>query len=81
MGEVQRQALARLFAEDEAFRSAIRAATSVEDAVRIAGEHGVTVSAEDLAPPEGAQLSDAELELASGGTAFQIFPTAPWVAC
>lgn len=66
MGEEQRQALARLFAEDEAFKAAMASAASVEDAVRIAREHGVEVSVEDFAPLEGSDLDDVELESASG---------------
>ena len=67
MGEEQRQALARLFAEDEAFKTAMASATNADDAVRIAREHGVEASAEDFMRQDGAELSDAELETASGG--------------
>lgn len=76
MGEEQRQALARLFAEDEAFKAAMAAATSVEDAVNIAGEHGVDASVEDFTPPDGEELSDPELETVSGG-----FMTIAWGNC
>ena len=84
MGEGQRQALARLLSEDGAFKAALSAATSIDDAVRIAREHGVEASAEDFAQPRGAafDLSDAEIEAAgSGGQLDRIWPTAPWVAC
>lgn len=67
MGDEQRQALTRMFAEDEAFKAAIMGATSVEDAVTIAREYGVEATADDLAPAQGA-LSDAELEDAAGGS-------------
>lgn len=75
MGEEQRQALARLFAEDEEFKAAMMGATSVEDAVRIAGEHGIAATVEDFAPPEGVDVSDAELEQAAGGWATYFMPT------
>ena len=67
MGEEQRQALARLFAEDEAFKTALASAGSVDDAVRVAREYGVEASVGDFTPLEGAELSDEELEAASGG--------------
>lgn len=66
MGEEQRQALARLIAENQEFKAAISGAASVEDAVRIAGDHGIEAGVEDFGLPEGS-LSDAELENVSGG--------------
>lgn len=66
MGDEQSQALERMLAEDEAFRAAITAAGSVDEAVRIAREHGIEVTVEDfdLSP---ITLSDTDLERASGG--------------
>ena len=66
MGEEQRQALAELFAQDEGFKAAMVRATSVSEAVRIAGEYGLTVTADDFGLPEGAELSDTELEAVPG---------------
>ena len=74
MGEEQRQALARLFAEDEAFRTALASVASIEDAVRIAQEHEIGATAEDFRVPSD-DLSDADLEAASGGGMF-LYPTA-----
>ncbi len=68
MGDEQRQALARLFAEDEAFKAAMSEATSVEDAVRVAGKFGIAATAEDFTGSGGAELGDAELGRAAGGT-------------
>ena len=81
MGQEQRQALARLFAEDEEFRTAIMGATSADDAVRIVGEHGIVLTPEDFSAPAGGELSESELDLAAGGVLDQIWPTTPWVAC
>ena len=67
MGDEQRRALARLFAEDEGFKAAMLGATSVEEAVRIAGEHGIDAAADDIAPEQGT-LSEAELEEVGGGS-------------
>ena len=67
MGEEQRQALARLLADDEAFKTALASATSIEDAVRIAREHGVDATVDDFTV-HSHDLSDADLEAASGGT-------------
>lgn len=81
MGEEQRQALARLFAQDEGYKAAIMQAASVEEAVRISREHGIDAAAEDFATADG-ELSDDALTNASGGAAAaNIFPTAPWVVC
>lgn len=78
MGEEQRQALARLFSENEEFHGSIMGAASAEDAARIAGEYGVDVTVEDLRRWQSAELGDAELDVATGGG---IWPTAPWIAC
>lgn len=67
MGDDQRQAFARRFEEDEEFRSKVRAATSIEHAVRICGEHGLKVGADDFAAPDDIELTDRDLEVSSGG--------------
>ena len=69
MGDSRVQAVAALMAQDQAFRTALLGASTVDDAIRIAGEHGIEATAEDFAPPGGADLSDADLEGASGGQA------------
>ena len=81
MGEEQRRALARLFAENEDFTAAMTAATSVDDAVRIAGQFGVAATAEDFAPPDADELADSQLEAAAGGyPVFQtVFCPGSWV--
>lgn len=81
MSEEQRQALEQLIKQDEGFHSAMMRATSIEEAVRIAGEHGIAATAEDFRSPDDRELSETELELASGGILDQIWPTTPWVAC
>ena len=65
MGEEQRQALVRLFAEDESFKAAIIAATSVDDAVRIDSDFGVYATVEDFGLADE-QLTDVELEGVGG---------------
>ncbi len=67
MGSEERLALARLVEEDEDFVAALADVTSVDDLVRIAGEHGVQVDPDDVVAAEG-ELSDAELDAASGGS-------------
>lgn len=67
MGAEERQALARLFEEDSGFVNAVADVTSTDDLIRIAGEYGVDLAPEDLTALEG-ELSDAELDAASGGS-------------
>lgn len=76
MGDEQRQELARLFTESDEFKAAILRATSVEDAVRIAGEYGIPATAEDFDKPDWAELSDAELEGVGGG--YYTIPETSW---
>jgi predicted ribosomally synthesized peptide with nif11-like leader len=67
---------------DPLLADALRQAPTVEDAVRVAAEHGIVVTAEQLQEVSApGQLSDADLELVASGAINQIFPTAPWVAC
>lgn len=67
MAEEQRRALAALFAQDAGFKAAIVGATSPQDAVRIAREHGIEASIDDFTMPPGAELGDAELGQVAGG--------------
>ncbi|MDZ7577153.1 MAG: Nif11-like leader peptide family RiPP precursor [Candidatus Nanopelagicales bacterium] len=56
--------------EDEVFAAALAVATDVADAQRIASEAGIEVSADEfltLIPQASEDVSDAELEAASGG--------------
>ncbi len=76
MGEEQRQALARLFTEDEAFKAALMGSSSLDEMLRIAREHGIAATAEDFARPEGRPLSDAELEGVAGGL-FPFYSCSP----
>jgi predicted ribosomally synthesized peptide with nif11-like leader len=80
VGVEQRQALARLLEEDEAFRKAMSAATSVEAAVGIAGEHGVAATAEDFAVTEDLQLGDEELKDVVAGAAVYSWMYRPGTA-
>lgn len=81
MGDEQRQAIARLCAEDAEFLAAMADAKSAHEAAQIAVEHGIPATEADFTTPEDRELSDADLELASGGVLDQIWPTTPWVAC
>lgn len=62
--------------QDEELAAALAGAATPEDFVRIAGEHGVTVRADEMVTEIA--LTDAELENASGGTnAAWYWATAP----
>lgn len=66
MEEDKRQLLAKAVAGDEAFRTALSAAADADEAARIARQHGIPADAADFLARD-AELSDAELEAASGG--------------
>ncbi len=51
---------------DSVLRESLRAAKSAEDMVRIAADHGIPLDVNGLG--DSSELSDAELEHASGGT-------------
>lgn len=68
---------ARMFEGDEGLKAAILGTTSVEDAVRTAGDCGIRASAEDFAVPQEDQPSDAELENAAGGTGSSVYVRLP----
>lgn len=55
------QDLRERVAADPALAAALRHATTPEDVVRIAAQHGITL------PAEGASLSDATLDGIAGG--------------
>ena len=64
----QFDALIARLASDPAFASALAAATTPEDAQRIAAEHGFDVTPGELAAAtSNGDLSDAELDGVSGG--------------
>ena len=68
MSQEQINALIARLASDSNFASTLAAASSEEEALRIAGEHGFDVTLLELATAtaEG-ELSDEELELVAGG--------------
>ena len=68
MSQDQLDALIARLASDAAFASALDAATTPEDAQRIAAEHGFDVTPTELtAASSESQLSDAVLEGVAGG--------------
>lgn len=71
------EALRAASADNEQLRSALAEAATDEDLVRIAREHGVTLTIEDL-QPSTRDLSDAELEGVTGGYTF---PPTDWIYC
>lgn len=82
MGEEQRQALARAIEEDAAFETALSGVRTVEEAVRVAQGLGYDFGEEDFMPLDD-EVSDADLEAASGGTgAVALLSMACWsVGC
>lgn len=77
MTNEQLEALRAASANDEQLRSALAAAATDDDIVVIANQHGITLTVADLQPQER-DLSDAELEGASGGYTF---PHTDWIYC
>lgn len=55
---------------DEALQAKLKAAVSADEVVALAASLGITLSADDVAeaPVDGADISDEDLEAASGGT-------------
>ncbi|MEI6623651.1 MAG: Nif11-like leader peptide family RiPP precursor [Actinomycetes bacterium] len=81
MSREQWDALGTATADNDELRADLAAAKTREDFVRIANSHGFEVLAEDLPPAdEDEDLSDAELELASGGT-MPGPPRSHWLYC
>ena len=69
MSQDQLDALFARLASDPAFAAALAAATTAEDAQRIAAEHGFDVGADELAAAAlNRELSDDDLEPVAGGT-------------
>ena len=64
------QALLAKYQSDSAFKAAFDAAGPTEEAVRIAAQHGITVTLRDVLAlgPASENLSDALLEHVSGGS-------------
>lgn len=79
MSQEQLNALRTATADDDQLRSELAAALAPEEFVRIANGHGFEIAVEDLPlADEGEELSDAELEGASGGYTF---PPTDWIYC
>ncbi|MEI8082604.1 MAG: Nif11-like leader peptide family natural product precursor [Actinomycetes bacterium] len=66
MAEEQLSAFTAKVQEDPALQNALRAATSADQVVAIAADHGFTITTDDLTPPD-VDVSDAELQEAAGG--------------
>ena len=64
------QALLAKYQTDSAFKAAFDAAGPTEEAVRVAAQHGITVTLVDILAlgSAGGSLSDALLEQVSGGS-------------
>ena len=78
MSQDQLDALIARIASDPAFAAALAAATTADDAQRIAAEHGFDVTPGELAAADAEhELNDAELETVSGGGPL----TNNYVAC
>ncbi|MCX6433781.1 MAG: Nif11-like leader peptide family RiPP precursor [Actinobacteria bacterium] len=67
MSQDQLDALIARLASDPAFAAALGAATTPEDAQRIAAEHGFDVTPSELDAVSVDELSDAVLEGVAGG--------------
>lgn len=67
MAESDVQQLAQALTEDADLKAAVEGAATREDVVRIANEKGIAITLDDLTR-KADELSDAELESASGGT-------------
>ena len=68
MSQDQLDALIARLASDPTFASALSAATTAEDAQRVASEHGFDVTPAELtALASNGELSDADLESVAGG--------------
>ena len=79
MSQEQLDALHAATVENDELRSDLAAATTSQDFVRIANGHGFDIVVEDLPPAEDDEdVSDAELEGASGGYTF---PPTDWIYC
>ena len=75
MTQEARAAVVAAYQSDPAFKAALDGAGSLEETVRIANEHGYAVAIEDLQSADD-ELSDDQLEVASGGTGPRYFLTA-----
>ncbi|MEI8080901.1 MAG: Nif11-like leader peptide family RiPP precursor [Actinomycetes bacterium] len=79
MSKDQWEALRTATADNEKLRSDLEAAATLEEFVAIANGHGFEVVLEDVSEAdEGQDVSDAELEGASGGYTF---PPTDWIYC
>ena len=68
MSQDQLDALIARLASDPAFASALAAATTAQDAQRVAAEHGFDVTPSELAAASSeSELSDEDLERVAGG--------------
>lgn len=67
MAETAMQQLAQACSEDADLKAALDGATTPDDVVRIANERGIALTLDDVTRKDG-ELTEADLELASGGT-------------
>ena len=71
MTENQVQALLAACEADPELMAAVTSAPSIDALIAVAAEHGFTIAPEDLRVPSGeGDLSDSDLELSAGGTAW-----------
>ncbi len=71
MSQDHLEALIARLASDSAFAAALAAATTVEDAQRVAAEHGFDVSPSELAAASSdGELSDEDLGTVAGGNSY-----------
>jgi predicted ribosomally synthesized peptide with nif11-like leader len=70
MSQDQLDALTARLASDPAFAAALAAPTTAEDAQRIAAERGFDVTTGEVAAALVSSLSNAELEVVSGGRTY-----------
>lgn len=79
MSREQMDALRAASAKDEQLAAALAATGSVEEWVAVANDRGFAIAVEDLPTlDDSRELSDAELEGASGGYTF---PPTDWIYC
>ena len=82
MSQDQLDALVARLASDPAFASALAAATTTEDAQRVAAEHGFDVTPVELAAASSeGELSDAVLDGVAGGDRVTAWSPSPGPNC
>lgn len=79
MSRAQLDALSAATVDNDELRAELASAETLEDFVKVANGHGFEIVIADLpTADEGQEVSDAELEGASGGYTF---PPTDWIYC